>query len=376
MNRPARILTLAIVCLAVLAGPARAEFMKGADLSLVQYIQDHGGEYREAGQVKDPLQIFRDHGGNWVRLRLFLSPNGRRGQVNSLPYTLRLAKRVKQAGFRFLLDLHYSDVWADAGHQVMPAAWTGLSHPQLVDRVFTYTRDTVAAFQKAGGAPDMVAVGNEITDGMLWPDGGPLGQPAKGNDNASPATDKATNTAAQWDRLADLLRAGLRGVHAADTSGTVRTMIHLDKGGNAKVCRWFFDPMLSRGMDFDVIGLSYYPFWHGTLADLQNNLAVLSQACKKDIVVVETANDNDGGPQGKLPCPLTPAGQKAFLDELIRTVAATPDGRGKGVFYWAPEWISGPQWDDPHWTSNWEKRALFDHAGNALPGLRAFEAQP
>jgi arabinogalactan endo-1,4-beta-galactosidase len=366
-----RLFSLITVSLAALTLPARAEFIKGADLSLLQYIQDHGVEYKEAGQVKDPLQIFKDHGCNYVRLRLFLSPNGHEGQVNTLSYTLHLAKRVKQAGFKFLLDLHYSDGWADAGHQIIPAEWKNLSHTQLVDHVYAYTHEVIAAFQREDCLPDMVEVGNEITDGMMWPDGGPLADAAKWSDTANPVP----QADAKWDNLADLLKAGIQGVHASDPKGAVKIMIHLDKGGNRDVSRWFFDNIMKRGVTVDVIGLSYYPFWHGTLADLKDNLASLSTTYQKDIIVVETGYDNGGGPQGKLPFPPTAAGQEAFLDDLMRTVAATPDGHGKGVFYWQPEWIMGQKWNGPDWSGQWEDRALFDHSGNMLPAMRAFEFQ-
>ena len=149
-------------------------FYKGADLSMVQALEYQGVRYRENGLPADPLAIFQEHGCNAVRLRLFVNPNGRGGQVNTLPYTLALARRVKKMGFHFLLDFHYSDRWADPGHQLTPAAWSGLSHEQLADRLFIYTRDTLAAFQQENCLPDMVQVGNEITDGMLAPDAWPL----------------------------------------------------------------------------------------------------------------------------------------------------------------------------------------------------------
>ena len=361
------------VCLAVLALPAHAQFVKGADLSLVQYIQDQGVAYKENGQVKDPLQIFKDHGCNYVRLRLFLAPDGREGQVNTLSYTLRLAKRVKVAGLHFLLDLHYSDGWADAGHQVMPAEWKGLTHTQLVERVYSYTRETLASFRREGCLPDMVEVGNEITDGILWPDGGPLADVAKWNDSLNPMP--VPN--AQWDHLSDLLKAGIRGVReSGEPEGAVKIMIHLDKGGSREVSHWFFDHIVKRGVAFDVIGLSYYPFWHGSLDDLRENLAALAGTYHKDIVVVETGYNNNGGQQGKLPFPPTVAGQQAFLEELMRVIAATPEGRGQGMLYWAPEWIVGGKWDAPGWSWQWEHRALFDETGNMLPSLRAFEFQP
>lgn len=185
--RPLLRLSAAIAACLAVSQAARAEFDKGADLSLVQFIQDHGVEYREAGVAKDPLLLFRDHGCNYVRLRLFLSPSGKEGQVNTLSYTLGLARRVKQAGMKFLLDLHYSDNWADPGHQTMPAEWVGLSHAELVDRVYAYTRETLADFRREGCSPDMVEVGNEITDGMLWPDAGPLSDPVKWGDSKIPS---------------------------------------------------------------------------------------------------------------------------------------------------------------------------------------------
>ena len=346
-----------------------ADFIRGVDLSVLQAAQDGGVVYRgDDGRPADPLAVLRGHGVNLVRLRLFVAPDGTDGQVNTLPYTLRLARRVKAAGLRLLLDLHYSDGWADPGKQVTPAAWRTLPHAALVDRVHAYTRQTLAAFDRAGARPDVVEVGNEVTDGMLWPDGGPIAD--AGNWNA--AADPTPRADAPWDRFADLLTAGVRGVHDADPTRTVRIMIHIDKGGSPAVARWFFDHLVQRGVRFDLIGLSYYPFWHGSLDGLAANLASLSAAYGKDVVVVETGYDTWGGPQGSLPFPLTPDGQRAFLATLIRTVAATPGGHGDGVCYWAPEWIDGPRWRAPAWSGQWEQRALFDAGGRPRPAVAAF----
>jgi arabinogalactan endo-1,4-beta-galactosidase len=145
-------------------------------------------------------------------------------------------------------------------------------------------------------------------------------------------------------------------------------MIHVDRGGDKDSCRWFFDKLLAEGVEFDVIGLSYYPFWHGTLDDLRENLSFLAARYDKDIIVVETGCNWEEGwwaiKKDGPPDPATPEGQRLFLDELIRVVRATPKGRGKGVFYWAPEWVrdGGP----------WNRRALFDENGEALPGMAAF----
>jgi arabinogalactan endo-1,4-beta-galactosidase len=372
---------LLAACLAANAEPTTIpdskplpEFARGMDLSMLQHLEDHGVQYKEAGKVQDPLVIFRNHGVNYVRLRLFVSPNGKEGQVNTLPYTLKLAKSVKRAGLRFLLDFHYSDDWADPGHQTIPAAWKTLSHPQLVEQVFAYTRDTVAAFGREGCLPDMVQVGNEITNGMMWPAGGPLSDALKWNDITSQMSwpEGSAHVSPSWDAFADLVKAGIRGVRAADPKGRIKIMIHIDKGGNKDVSRYFFEHFRRLGVSFDIIGLSYYPFWHGSLPDLKANLAFLANTYHKDIIVAETGYDWNGGEQGKLPFPPTREGQKAFLEALIKTVAETPDGHGLGVFYWAPEWIMGAKWDGAKWSKVWENRALFDETGNSLPGLEAF----
>ena len=149
-------------------------------------------------------------------------------------------------------------------------------------------------------------------------------------------------------------------------------MLHIDQGGSRDVCRFFFDGVCARDVDFDIIGLSYYPFWHGTLSDLAQNLAFLSDVYEKDIIIVETGHDWNGQEQPCLAFPHTPDGQLDFLMALIHTVAASPGG--KGIFYWAPEWIMGEHWHGPAWSNVWENRAMFDRQGNALPSIHAFEA--
>ncbi len=330
--------------------PRVSPVIGGADLSLLQYIQNHGIQYRVVGKIKDPLAIFRDHGVSYVRLRLFVNPNGLQGQVNSLPYTLALAKRVKDDRLKFLLDFHYSDEWADPGHQKIPAAWQGLPHAQIVTRVFTYTRDILLAFQHAGCLPDMVQIGNEITNGMIWPDGGSLADAAK------------------WDDFADLVKAGVRGTRAADPKGLIKIMIHIDKGGDLQATKWFFDNLAAHRVDFDIIGQSFYPWWHGSLEALQANLAFMAHTYRKDIIVVETAYDWRPGEDfagSTPPFPETREGQHDFLEALARVVRNTPDGRGKGIFWW-----------EPAAEGHIAKRALFDDDRNALPAMHAFDLHP
>src|SRR5271157_823833 len=171
--------------------PLRAsEYAVGADLSFLKQAEDGGKVFKDNGVAKPGLEIFKDHGYNWIRLRLFHTPTQ---LPNNLEYTIALAKAAKQLGFKFLLDFHYSDTWADPGKQYLPKAWEGKTHADLAQAVLAYTRDTVAAFRAAGVMPDMVQPGNETSAGMLWPDGRLPGN---------------------WDHFADLVKAAINGVGA------------------------------------------------------------------------------------------------------------------------------------------------------------------
>ncbi len=203
--------------------------------------------------------------------------------------------------------------------------------------------------------PDMVAIGNEVICGMLWPDG-------------------ETCKSGDWDNFVELLQAGIDGVKQAVGSEPMPLiMIHIDRGGKTPSTKWFFDKILAKGVEFDVIGQSYYPWWHGSLSDLTKNLEFMVNEYGKDIYIVETGYNWSGRGSGPgFPYPKTPEGQKAFLEELIKRVKNTPNNRGKGVFYWSPDWTDGDVWGAPDWSPVWEKRALFNLEGNMLPGMTAF----
>jgi arabinogalactan endo-1,4-beta-galactosidase len=332
---------------------AGAEFFKGVDLSILKAAEDGGVQYRIAGQVQDPVIIFKENGCNYVRLRLFVNPSGKDGQVNTLAYTLQMAKRVKQAGLPLLLDLQYCDGWADAKSQAMPAAWKGLTNQQLLRAVRQYTLDTLKAFQNEGCLPDMVAVGNEITNGYLWPVGGPM------------SNEKL------WPSFIELLKTCIAAVREVAPASRTKVMVHVDRGDNALISEWFFSHLQRANVEYDVIGLSYYPYGPGSLDNLRQNLAALSRKYDKDIIIVETSYWYCGE-QGDLPFPTSADGQKAFLDRVMDIVAQTPGGHGKGVFYWEPAWIQGNKWNGPAWSNIWECRALFDAQGNALPALSCY----
>ena len=357
-----------VVCLLTLcpivlrAQPPADTFIRGADGSFTPQIEGLGGKYRLNGVEKDALDILKGNGANWIRLRLWHTPaNGYCGLASTLAY----ATRVKAKGLKFLLDVHYSDWWADPGKQNKPAAWAGLSYAALKDSVFAYTRDVVAAMKHQGTLPDMIQTGNEITSGMLWNDGRVGG---------------SYDTPQQWANFGGLLKEAIRGAVEAAADTTMKIMIHIDRGGDNAGARWFFDNLKAQGVPFDVIGLSYYPWWHGTLTQLTNNLNDLATRYGKDIVLAETAypwttqslNDGMGNiavDAAKLPAgyPKSPQGQKAFLAAITGILKATPNHRGAGRIYWEPAYISVPPIG-----SAWEHLTTFDFAGNGLPALKSF----
>jgi arabinogalactan endo-1,4-beta-galactosidase len=328
--------------LATMVSSARGQdYAVGADVSFLAQAEHDGVVFKDNGVATPGLQILRNHGYGWVRLRLFHTPSE---LPNNLEYTIALAKDAKKLGFKFLLDYHYADDWADPGKQPIPKAWRGKSHNELVQAVFEYTRDTIAAFRDAGVLPDMVQVGNEITNGMMWPDG---------------------KLPENWDNFAQLVYAGINGVDAGRGNGPrPKIMIHIDRGGDVKGTKLFLDKLNSYEVPYDIIGQSYYPWWHGSLNDLRSNLEFMAARYQKDIVVVETAyNWRPGNYLNKpAPFPESPEGQRAFLDELNRVVMETPNGRGKGVFWWEPA-VKGEL----------TIRGLFDDHNNALPAITVFD---
>jgi arabinogalactan endo-1,4-beta-galactosidase len=335
------------VALLLMAGKQSAtagEYAFGADISFLKQAEERGTVFKDDGKAKPGLQIFKDHGYNWIRLRLFHTPTQ---LPNNFDYTLAQAKEAKKLGFKFLLDYHYSDTWADPGKQIIPKAWEGKSHEELVQAVFEYTRDTIKKFREAGVLPDMVQPGNEITHGMLWPD---------------------AKLPEGWTNFAELLKAGIRGVDAGRGDGSRPIiMIHIDKGGDKKATKYFFDRCEELGVEFDVIGQSYYPWWHGSIADLKDNLAFMSAEYKKDIYVVEAAYNWRTAEYRTKPAPFpeTPEGQRDFWAEVNKVVRETPDGRGKGVFWWEPA--------VPLAQRGITGRSMFDNDGNALPVVKVFD---
>ena len=336
--------------------PTRPLAMIGSDLSALPALEGLGATYTDSLGRRDAVRILRDAGHATVRLRLFVDPTGDDVVVNDLPYTLALAARARAAGASVLLDFHYSDTWADPGRQTVPAAWRTLPLEALEAEVERYTADVMAQFRARGLLPRWVQLGNEIDGGLLWPHG------RLGDGSATPR--------AGFGRL---LRAAVRGVRQVVASpDTTAVLLHWSQGGDVAGARWFVAQLDAERVAFDGLALSYYPWWHGSLASLRTTIDAIGEERGVDVFVVETAYPwrpdwvAPAGATGPLAFERSPAGQQAFARALMATVAATR--RGAGVLWWYPEAVPVP--GRTVWAGG--ALALFDASGRLLPAAGAF----
>lgn len=319
-----------------------SDFAFGADLSFLKQIEEKGLVFKDSGTLKPGLQIFKNHGYNWLRLRVCVDPTKR--LPNTLAYTIAFAKEAKQLGYKFMLDFHYSNAWADPTNEPTPDAWINLTHAERVNALYEYTRKTIAAMRDSSVLPDMVQIGNEVGNGMLWPFG---------------------KLPENWNNFADYLYAGINGVDAGRGNGKrPKIMIHVDHGGEMDKTKAFFDKLMTYNIPFDVIGFSFYPWSHGTLIDLKETLTFAANLYNKDVYLVETGyyyKSSNLFKSDPPPFPETPEGQLEWLQEVTAVVANIPGNRGKGVFWWEPAANGGLR-----------ARGYFDEQGNAQPVFKAF----
>jgi arabinogalactan endo-1,4-beta-galactosidase len=342
----------------------------GADISMLSEIERAGGVFRdENGTPGDEISILRAHGCQLFRVRLFVDPDPNYsktdGATQDLSTVRALGKRIKAAGGQFMLDIHYSDTWADPGHQIKPKAWEGLDFDALEKRVGQYTSDVLKDLIGSGAAPDMVQVGNEITAGMIWPDGNVLNVPAE-------------KEQLQWKQFARLFNAGAKAVRAASSASSahpMRIILHIHGGGREGLPKWFFGKFDTAGSDFDIIGLSFYPAWGDSIDALKQNLSDVIGTYGKDVLIAETSYpwrplpDIKAGPP--MLWPQSPQGQEKFVRDLSAVIRAAPGGHGLGFMWWYSDAIQVPT-KMRIWRTGSE--ALFDSDGKALPALGAFGA--
>jgi arabinogalactan endo-1,4-beta-galactosidase len=331
---------------------------RAADISTLRQIEAAGGAFAdERGQPVDLITLLSQRGFNAVRLRVWVDPAG---GACGLGQTLEMAQRVHDAGLLLIVDLHYSDSWADPGQQTIPGAWAGQNVVQLGETVETYTRGVLQALINQGTPAAGVQIGNEITSGMLWP-AGRIGGSFEGN----------------WAAFLSLVEAGCRGARSVTPAPLV--VLHIDRGGDNGGTRWFFDRVAAAGITFDVIGLSYYPWWHGSLQAMSANVQDVAGRYGKRVWLAETGypwtlqwsdnTQNIVGLPGQVLAgyPASPIGQKRFLRDVMQSVRNVPMGLGMGAAYWEPGLCAFAGFG-----SWYENVTLFDFAHRTLPAMAAW----
>ena len=362
--------------------------IKGMDLSTLREVEACGGRFSDENGPGDAMTILRRHGMDLVRLRLWNDPYAENGEpygagTCDLETVTALARRAKALGCKWMLDFHYSDFWADPGKQITPKAWQGLDADGLEKAVYEFTREALEKLKAEDLAPDMVSVGNEITNGLLWPVG-----------------------RASMDNIVRFVNAGLQAVE--EVCPRAETVIHLDNGPDEGQYRaWFESYFAAGGRDFDIVGMSYYPFWNGPMSGLAESMADEVAHFGKDIIIAETsmgfsladyaAYEKLGPGERKgmaakaalaagIDYPMTPQGQSDFIRDMAEIIRAVPGGKGRGFIWWEAAWIPvpGSGWARPaalRYTgekgpggNEWANQALFDYEGRALPALETIRA--
>ena len=308
---------------------AATTFANGSDVSWVTQMEAAGIKFfNNSGVQQDLFTILGGKGINAIRLRVWVNPSG--GWCNTADVVSK-ALSAKAAGMSILIDFHYSDTWADPGHQTKPAAWTAYDFPTLTSAVTSYTQGVLDTLKAAGVVPSWVQVGNEVDNGMLWPDG-----------------QASTNMA----NFAALVTAGYKAVKAV--SDTTQVIVHVSNGWNNSLFRWVFDGLTANNAQFDVIGMSLYPAdaWQSYNDSCAMNMSDMVSRYHKPVMICEV-----GMPESEA------STCEAFLTDLIHKVRAVPNNQGLGVFYWEPECYN-----------NWQSYTLgaFDNTGKPTVAMNAF----
>lgn len=336
--------------------PEETRFV-GGDISMLPQYENHGNPYYDInGNRVKPLEFFKELGWNAMRVRLFVEPNKASredigsGVVQDLPYVIQLGKQIKAAGFKFMLDFHYSDSWADPAKQTIPDSWKWANANALNDTLYNYTKRCLNAMKREGLEPDFIQIGNEISYGMLWNIG-----------KCYPSSDQ------NWNVFAGFLNNASKACR--EICPKAKIIIHIERSGQPDVCYNFYKRIQDHHVDYDIIGLSYYPFWHNDLSVLSNTLNKLANGFPdKPVQIVETAYyyqwyPNDGIDHDfRSKWPATPEGQKRYTEDLIKELKNHHNVNA--LYWWFPEENGNGVID------NWINRGLFDdNNGKALPAI-------
>ena len=322
--------------------------------------------------IDDVITWTKQQGWNAARVRLFVNPANAsstdkgQGVIQNLDTVIVLGRRIKAAGMQFMLDFHYSDSWADPVKQFTPAEWAGLDDEALAARIYEYTRDCLIALKAAGATPDYIQTGNEISYGMCW---GPVGTPSSSLKKCYSGSEE------NWSRFTDLLKAAGRACR--EQCPNAKIILHTERVAKPSIMLNFYNQMRDKQVDYDIIGLSYYPYYHGSLAVLANALNNLTNSYQdKDIMIVETGYCYHYAISGDYDLsstwPITAEGQRKFTEDLINRLK--PYSKVKGLFWWFPEaneyGLGGSYWNQLHVNDAWYNAGLWNHeTGRATPAL-------
>ncbi len=362
----------------------------GIDVSTYFEVLDAGGKFYKDGKEIDPLLEFSKNNVKHMRIRLWNNPYSDKGDkylggTCDLDNFIRLSKLAISKGFKIYLDIHYSDFWADPGKQIKPKAWKDLSGDDLIYEVYKFTLQTLKTIKENNIDLEMIQVGNEITNGMLWPDGR--------------LTENEDGTRGNYEYFSSLLKSGFKA--CKEIYPNALRMIHLERSYDNKVYTEFFTEMEKNNVEYDVIGASYYPYWHGTKEQLFDNLSKCKKRFNKKLVIAElgyafTLEDyilKDNEPNNLVinndtfnvesKYPITKEGQAAFILDFLKMAKENDISQ---IYYWEPAWIPG---DNICWTSvsgeeyinelnkptrnEWANQCLFDYSGNMNPSFDSYK---
>ena len=356
------LLLTALTTASVAQNPSR---LVGGDMSLLPSYEAASVKYftQSGTRINDVLTYVASSevGWNAIRVRLFVDPakasdeDKKQGVCQDLDYVTALGKRIKEAGLQFLLDFHYSDSWADPSKQNKPSAWSSMSVEELNDVMYSYTKECLQHLVSNQATPDYIQIGNEISYGMLWQTG----------------RVHANNTD-RWDVFAGFLNQGAKACR--EVCPKARIIIHIERAGNHSYTLNYYTKLDKYNVDYDIIGLSYYPFWHKGLDQLSTTLNTLEKNFpNREVQIVETAyyyqyKPSTGYDSESAPWAVTPAGQKEYVDALIAELEK--HSNVTGLYWWFPE-ENGYQ---NSVIGSWVNRGLFNNGNRrALPALYALK---
>ena len=342
-------------------GSVQAQKYVGGDISLLPSYEANGSKYRTTtgAAITDVITFSRDNGLNAMRVRLFVDPTKapdaekKEGVRQDLAYVTALGKRIKDAGLKFLLDFHYSDSWADPVKQYTPDAWVSLTDLQLYDKIYNYTKECLQTLKAAGAEPDFIQTGNEISYGMCW-----------GKRGSSSLKKCYTNNDANWLRFTTLLKNAIKACR--EECPQAKIIIHTERVANVSMQKEFYERMQKASLDYDIIGTSFYSYYHGSLQTLETSLNMLATNFPtKDIWLVEVGYFYNWQPTIKSPgvdlsgqYPINEDGQAAYTEALINVL--NKHEKVKGLFWWMMEANEYKHTGSSQVTKDWYNAALWD----------------